>query len=970
MAQSPLSPDLRFDNYNSNDNFSNDFVSNIYRDHFGYLWVCSNGLYRFDGKNATHYTNFKNGTGNLRDNYVDNVTEDNQHRLWVSGIGGLSYYDQLRDKFTYTDIDSAHKVLYAYALCFRQDQLWFVCNFGLCHIDLNTLKIKTTSLKDISSPISTYEGRPGELLICHYGGGYYVYNLTKDSYELKSLPGNASLQVYRFLRQGNRFFIGTNKGVWLLEDGKNAQPELIKGTEQWQILSMAIVKTHDSVLWLGTNDHGLIAFDTKRMIPLYNYVHSDLNPYSIPYSFISELFPDRDNNLWIVCEQAFSCINFTNQMFKTQYVPLKSVTSGNNLLRCMVQDKYDSSTVWIGGTGSGIYRVNWNTKQIEEHINPLENTQSGSTILDMVQTGKFTWVLNLYTRLAIWNSQNHKLEIIADLKQNKNEARIVSLFKQGDSIIYVATDKGLYRYHTGNKSFKNIWVNNTTVIDLKYNLQFGISYGNNLWMATRGGLVNFNATTEQATLYKVKHADSVSANHMSCIDVDNNGFIWCTSRNGLARFDTSKKTFYFYDSFINLHNLDCKGIVVKNNIAWVTTDAGLLCFDIHSKKSNIFPLVNSESFCISPFSHVGQYLVMKFRNAYSYFNPYDLLNQPLPSPPLIEQVLINNDTKFIPGNQPLLEVEYHKNTFNFSFTAFNYNNPAGIRFRYKIEGIDHDWNYTELHNVNYISVPPGKYHLKIQSGNGLNEWNTQITDFPFVVLPPFWLTIWFRILMLIVVVAIIYFIFMNRLRHILELETIRRKIAADFHDDLGSTLSSISIYSEVAKKNADTNVARTQQLLTDIGEKTRSIIVSMNDMIWAVKPENDKLLNLVQYMEDFGVGVAEAKNMAFSLTLANDMGELKLKMVTRKNLYYIFKESVNNSVKYSKATSIKVEIAKVKKEIVMVITDNGIGFDFETLKKGNGLTNIKKRGEEMGGRVEISSYPGTGTVVKVFLRTA
>ena len=160
------------------------------------------------------------------------------------------------------------------------------------------------------------------------------------------------------------------------------------------------------------------------------------------------------------------------------------------------------------------------------------------------------------------------------------------------------------------------------------------------------------------------------------------------------------------------------------------------------------------------------------------------------------------------------------------------------------------------------------------------------------------------------------------------------------------------------------------QLLTDIGEKTRSIIVSMNDMIWAVKPENDKLLNLVQYMEDFGVGVAEAKNMAFSLNLANDMGELKLKMVTRKNLYYIFKESVNNSVKYSKATSIKVEIAKVKKEIVMVITDNGIGFDFETVKKGNGLTNIKKRGEEMGGRVEINSNPDSGTVVKVFLRTA
>ena len=908
--------------------------------------------------------------GNLRDNYVDNVTEDNAHRLWVSGIGGLGYYDQLHDKFTYTDIDSAHKILYAYALYIRQDQLWFVCNFGLCHIDLNTLKIQTTSLNDISGPISTNDVRAGELWICHYGGGYYVYNIAKDSYELKSLPGNKSLQVNRFLRQDNRILIGTNIGVWVLAEGKDVQPLFAKGTEQWQILSMAIVKLHDSVLWLGTNEHGLVAFNTKRMLPLYNYVHSDLNPYSIPYSFISELFPDKDNNLWIVCEQGFSCINFSNQMFKTQYLPLKSVTSGNNLLRCMVQDKYDSTKVWIGGTGSGLYRVNWTNKQIEEHINALENTQSGSTVLDMVQTGKFTWVLNLYTRLAIWNSHDHKLETIVDFRKNNNETRIVSLFAQGDSIINIATDKGLYKYYTRSKLFKSVWVNNSSYTDLKYNIQYGISQNNNLWMATRGGLVNYNTATEKAYAYKVKHNDSVSANHMSCIDIDNEGFIWCTSRNGLAKFDTGKKTFFFYDSFINLNNLDCKGIVVKNNIAWVTTDAGLLCFDIHSKKSNVIPLVNTESFCVSPFSHVGKYLVMKFRNAYSYFNPDGLLNQPLPSSPIIEQVLINNDVKFIPGNKPLLEVDYQKNTFNFSFTAFNYNNAAGIRFRYKIEGIDHEWNYTELHNVNYISVPPGKYNFIIQAGNGLNEWNPQITDLPFVVRPPFWLTIWFRILMFVTVVAIIYFIFTNRLRHILELETIRRKIAADFHDDLGSTLSSISIYSEVAKKNADTNVARTQQLLTDIGEKTRSIIVSMNDMIWAVKPENDKLLNLVQYMEDFGVGVAEAKNMAFSLNLANDMGELKLKMVTRKNLYYIFKESVNNSVKYSKATSIKVEIAKVKKEIVMVITDNGIGFDFETVKKGNGLTNIKKRGEEMGGRVEINSNPDSGTVVKVFLRTA
>ena len=196
------------------------------------------------------------------------------------------------------------------------------------------------------------------------------------------------------------------------------------------------------------------------------------------------------------------------------------------------------------------------------------------------------------------------------------------------------------------------------------------------------------------------------------------------------------------------------------------------------------------------------------------------------------------------------------------------------------------------------------------------------------------------------------------------IEKIRANIAADFHDDLGSTLSSISIFSQVAVQKAETDLAATKNMVADIGTRARAMIHSMNDMVWLIKPENDSLFKLMQRMEEFGYPVAEAKEIPLKFVMDKSLYTLKLDMLHRKNLFLVFKEGFNNAIKYAVSSNISVQFElKQKKMLTMQIADNGCGFDVKNNNKGNGLGNMQKRAAEIKGKLKIISVPGNGTII-------
>ncbi len=200
-----------------------------------------------------------------------------------------------------------------------------------------------------------------------------------------------------------------------------------------------------------------------------------------------------------------------------------------------------------------------------------------------------------------------------------------------------------------------------------------------------------------------------------------------------------------------------------------------------------------------------------------------------------------------------------------------------------------------------------------------------------------------------------------------ELLTVRNNIARDLHDEIGSTLTSIKILSEVSKNNIDKDSKKSSQLLSQITEQSAQMQQGMSDIIWAIKPDNDKLENILSRMREYTNYALENKNIAVAFSVDEQLLAESLTMQQRRDLFLIFKEAVNNAAKYSEATKVDIVLQKENNNIVLQVKDNGKGFEAVTKTGANGLNNIRARAAALSGAAEIVSAvnEGTSVIVKV-----
>ena len=199
----------------------------------------------------------------------------------------------------------------------------------------------------------------------------------------------------------------------------------------------------------------------------------------------------------------------------------------------------------------------------------------------------------------------------------------------------------------------------------------------------------------------------------------------------------------------------------------------------------------------------------------------------------------------------------------------------------------------------------------------------------------------------------------------LKLQKIRNRIASDLHDDVGSTLNSISVYSEVAKQKSPAVVAELEQ----IGDASRKIIEVMSDIVWTINPNNDTFENIISRMSTLAYNLLKAKNIEHTFQADESLNEIKLSLEARRNFYLIFKEALNNLVKYSNASRASILLTSENGLIKLSVRDNGVGFDVAQTSKGNGLLNMKARAEEMNAQIKIESEKGSGTNIELILKS-
>ncbi len=215
---------------------------------------------------------------------------------------------------------------------------------------------------------------------------------------------------------------------------------------------------------------------------------------------------------------------------------------------------------------------------------------------------------------------------------------------------------------------------------------------------------------------------------------------------------------------------------------------------------------------------------------------------------------------------------------------------------------------------------------------------------------------------LVLLLLLSYLIYNNfRTASKLKLQNIRNKIASDLHDDVGSTLNSISIYSEVAKQKSPAVVDE----LEHIGDASRKIIEVMSDIVWTINPKNDTFENIIDRMSSIAYNLLKAKNIEHTFRADEGLNELKLSLESRRNFYLIFKEALNNLVKYSNANRASISLTNENGLIKLSIRDNGLGFDVLQTSRGNGLLNMKSRAAEMKAQLNIESEKGNGAHIEL-----
>jgi signal transduction histidine kinase/ligand-binding sensor domain-containing protein len=298
------------------------------------------------------------------------------------------------------------------------------------------------------------------------------------------------------------------------------------------------------------------------------------------------------------------------------------------------------------------------------------------------------------------------------------------------------------------------------------------------------------------------------------------------------------------------------------------------------------------------------------------------------------------------------------------FASLNFAVGDVIRYQYKLEGAEADWSSpSDLRAVNYPHLSPGSYRFLVRAINADGLVSAAPALVSFRLLPPVWRRWWFLTLAGVLAASLVYWAYRYRLEHLLELERVRTSIATDLHDDIGSSLTQIAIMSEVAQRNgAD---ARAAEPLKRIAGLSRELVDSMSDIVWAINPKRDHLGDLAHRMRRFASDVLTGVGAEMEFRTPVERADALLGADVRREVFLIFKESINNAARHSGCKHVEVHLNLEGSRLLLSVRDDGEGFAALPNGQGHGLASMRERARRLGGHLETTSEPGKGTLVKL-----
>ena len=960
-------------------------VQCLAQDRQGFLWVgTQDGLSRYDGAGFRTFRADARRLGSLAGNYVRALAPDPvRGGLWVGTGSGLSYYDPRTERFSGIKTDSSTNFFVNTLLADSAGLVWIGTEEGLWCYTSATRRLRRYRC-DPAPALSAGRRNAVRALAPDGAGGLWVG--TGEGQLCRYTPATGALrpQPRRYPPAGpaplSALAAGPGGGLWAgTETGglrylPPAGPAVeVQRPRPGGPAVRSIWADARGGAWVGSTA-GL------RYWPAGS---GPGPPPSTPPALAGEvlaLAPDRAGQLWVGTGAGLRWLD-------TRPSPFTLLPTGAVWAVASAPD-----AVWVGTEQGGALRLDPRTGAVVETLRhrPPDTTGLADDFVRCLlpEPGGGLWAgtqrQGLDYRPAGARGFRH-FRHAPGRPGSLADDFVRCLYRDPrDGALWVGTEGGLSRLDDARAGrFRTYRRRADDPGGLPNNFVRCVlrDRAGQLWVGTGGGGLSRldDARTGRFTTFKANARDarSLPGNFVRALCQDPAGRLWVgTEDGGLCRLDDARTgRFTSFGEAQGLPSGVVYGLVLDSlaQALWASTNRGLVRIDLRTDELQAYDArdglpqddYNAAAAALGPDGRCyfgGPDGLVRFRPAGLGALPaapvlltgLRRLNQPVALP----------DTAV--GQRRLLRLGPQDYLFTLDFIALDLRRAGRQRLLYRLEGFDPGWLAAgPQREATYTNLDPGQYTFRVRSADGPPGAGAALR---LVVEPPWYRTWWFRLLALLALAGAGWLAYRLRVDQLLALERVRNRIARDLHDDMGSTLSSISILSELARQHqAAQRPAQATAVLAQIEEASHQMLDALDDIVWAINPAHDGLADVTARMRAFASELLEARGVALTFRVAPAVAALRLPMERRREFFLLFKEAVNNLAKYAACRHARIELGVEPGALTLLVADDGVGFDpaAPAQGSGNGLPNMRARAAALRARLTLDSAPGQGTTLRL-----
>lgn len=968
------------------DGLSHNTVTALLQDSAGFLWIgTSDGLNRYDGYDFTVHRHIPGDPTALSNNTIKALLEDRAGHLWVGTDEGLHRLDRRTGRFIRYHLQTGQPASRPQAIFHLLEdhtgRLWVGSSDGLYRYERGSDRFSgyrhaadnPNSLAD-NSIWSLYEDQEGILWVGSSGGLHRYARHTDQFVRFPVPPSWVHVTIHYRSEAGLWISGGEGDGVVMLDLESNrfmAWTEMPAGEAWWSL------EDSNGVRWRGSAD-GLYRYDPATGVQ--QHLRVDPSPGAYLQNRIKTLYEDRVGTLWIGTLSGLYRLDAHVKPFEhLAHDPTVTSSLSGNTVMAILEDA--AGGVWVGTLGAGLNRLDRRAGTFTRYR--AEPDRPHTLCNDLI------WALYEDRRGGLWIGTDEGLCAFSPRTGQFTRYRLPgpsdmtrqppvhTILEDRKGALWIGTTAGLYRLdpQTGSARWYEQPGHEQTTSSTFFVQSLHLDQTDALWIGTLGGgLYRFDPATQYFNRHRLLRdgKDELVSEGIWAIHEQTDGALWLGSDLGLTRFEPQTGAARHFTRADGLPGSIVYALLEDDaKRLWMSTNLGLARLDDRAEGGGIRVydagdgLKNTEFNRRAAFKGQDGTFYFGGLNGLTWFQPAAIQDNPHAPPVAITRIETSNRDTTVAVNPFGLEelvLSYRDYTVSFAFTALNFTNPGQNRYAYQLAGFDEQWIEAGPRRfASYTNIPPGDYTFLVRGSNDDGVWNEQGAALALTVTPPFWQTWWFRVLLVTTVAGLLAMAHHYRVSQLLEVERLRIRIAQDLHDDIGSGLSSIALASELAGHDPRLSAEKRHQFAV-VTQKARQLTNALTDIVWLVDPEQDRLGDLIEYMEETTPALLVGLDYRFARPTPTPPQAID--PASRRSIYLLYKEILHNIVKHAQATQVAVALEVKGSTLVLTVADNGVGFEAATLHKGHGLKNMQHRATQMNGSLAFDSRPGEGTTVR------